>query len=69
MATGKVKWFDDTKGFGFITPDDGSAECFVHHTAIRQTGRRNLETAQAVAFDVESSERGPKAINVRKLNR
>ena len=66
MATGKVKWFDDTKGFGFITPDDGSAECFVHHSGIVAKGHRSLETSEPVTFNVEESERGPKAVNVRK---
>lgn len=65
MGTGKVKWFDARKGFGFITPDDGSAELFVHHSQIRMKGYRQLETGQAVEFQVEDSERGPKAVRVR----
>lgn len=62
--TGKVKWFDDKKGFGFVTPDEGGPDAFVHHTQIRMKGRRTLETGQAVRFTVEESERGPKAVNV-----
>lgn len=66
--TGKVKWFDPHKGFGFITPDDDSAELFVHQSAIKMKGYRTLETGQAVEFRIEESERGPKAVNVRPIN-
>jgi CspA family cold shock protein len=67
FVTGKVKWFDATKGFGFITPDDGSAEAFVHHTAIEMSGYRVLETGQPVEFKIKTSDKGPKAVNVRAL--
>ncbi|HET9672471.1 MAG TPA: cold-shock protein, partial [Actinomycetota bacterium] len=52
MATGTVKWFSPEKGFGFITPDDGSADVFVHFSAITGEGYRNLEVAQKVEYDV-----------------
>ncbi|MBI4345612.1 MAG: cold shock domain-containing protein [Elusimicrobia bacterium] len=67
MAKGKVKWFNDQKGFGFITPDDGSKDLFVHHTAIQGEGFRSLAENQAVEFDVQESEKGPRAVNVRKI--
>lgn len=64
---GKVKWFNDQKGYGFITPDDGSADVFVHHTAIQSDGFRSLAENQAVEFDVLQTDKGPKAANVVKL--
>ena len=67
MAKGKVKWFNDQKGFGFITPDDGSKDLFVHHTAIQGEGFRSLAENQAVEFDVQESDKGPRAVNVRKI--
>lgn len=66
MATGKVKWFEDKKGFGFITPDGGSKDIFVHHTAIQGTGFKSLTEGQSVSFDIEQSEKGPRAANVVK---
>ena len=67
MATGKVKWFNDQKGFGFITPDDGSKDLFVHHSSITGAGFKTLAENQAVEFEVQSSDKGPRAANVKKL--
>jgi len=67
MAQGKVKWFSDQKGFGFITPDDGSKDVFVHHSAIQGAGFRTLAENDAVEFDVEQGPKGPRAVNVVKL--
>ncbi len=64
---GKVKWFNDQKGYGFITPDDGSADVFVHHTAIQTDGFRSLSENQAVEFEILQSDKGPKAANVSKI--
>ena len=63
---GKVKWFNDQKGYGFITPNDGSKDLFVHHSSIQAEGFRSLSEGQEVEFDVEQSDKGPKAVNVRK---
>ena len=64
---GKVKWFNDQKGYGFITPDDGSADVFVHHTSIQGSGFKTLAENQAVEFEVMQSDKGPKAANVVKI--
>jgi CspA family cold shock protein len=64
MATGTVKWFNDAKGFGFITPDDGGKELFAHHTSIRMEGRRSLAEAQKVSYEAIDSDKGPKATNI-----
>lgn len=68
MAEGKVKWFSDQKGFGFITPDDGSKDVFVHHSAIQGTGFKSLAENDAVRYDVEQGQKGPRAVNVTKLS-
>ncbi len=64
MSTGIVKWFNDQKGFGFITPDDGSKDVFVHHTAIKAQGYRSLREDQAVEFETSQGPKGPQAENV-----
>jgi CspA family cold shock protein len=66
MATGTVKWFNSEKGFGFIAPDDGSADVFAHYSAIAATGGyRNLDENQKVEYDVEQGAKGPQASNIR----
>jgi cold shock protein len=65
--TGTVKWFNDAKGFGFITPEDGSKDCFVHHTAIKAEGFKTLAEGQRVEFEVVQGQKGPAAQNVVKL--
>lgn len=64
---GTVKWFNDQKGYGFITPEDGSADVFVHHTSIGMDGFKTLSENQQVEFDVVKSDKGPKASNVKPL--
>src|SRR3569623_2747904 len=64
MATGTVKWFDETKGFGFIAPSDGSKDVFVHHKAIQGGGFKTLAEGQQVSYDTENTAKGISAINV-----
>jgi CspA family cold shock protein len=67
MATGTVKWFSDDKGFGFIVPDDGGKDLFVHHTGIAGDGFRTLSEGWKVSYESESGPKGPKAIDVRQV--
>lgn len=67
MATGIVKWFNGDKGYGFITPDDGSADVFAHFSAIQSSGYRSLEENQRVEFDITQGQKGPQAENIRPL--
>jgi CspA family cold shock protein len=67
MATGKVKWFNDAKGFGFITPDDGGKDLFAHHTSIQMNGFKSLKENQQVQFDVVDEPKGPAAANIKPV--
>lgn len=67
MAQGSVKWFNGEKGYGFITPSDGSKDLFVHFSAIQGDGYRSLEENQTVEFDVTQGDKGPQATNVRRV--
>jgi cold shock protein len=67
MATGTVKWFNADKGFGFITPEDGSKDLFVHQTDIDRQGYRSLDEGQKVEYESEEGTKGPKAVQVRPL--
>ena len=63
-ATGTVKWFNEEKGFGFITPDNGGSDVFVHFRAIQGDGFKTLQEVQQVSFDIEQGQKGPQAANV-----
>jgi len=67
MATGTVKWFSDDKGFGFITPDAGGRDLFVHFSGITGDGYRSLTEGAKVSYDEENGDKGPKAVNVVKM--
>ena len=67
MITGTVKWFNDSKGFGFITPQDGSRDVFVHHSSIQGNGFKSLAEGQQVQFEVEQGQKGPSAVKVQPL--
>ncbi len=67
MATGKVKWFSDQKGFGFITPDDGGTDLFVHHSAVQGGGFKTLAEGESVEYEAEQGPKGPRAANVNRL--
>lgn len=66
-TVGTVKWFNDAKGFGFITPEDGTKDCFVHHTAIQMQGFKTLAEGERVEFDIVEGAKGPAAENVVRL--
>jgi cold shock protein len=67
VAEGTVKWFNSTKGYGFVTPDDGSPDVFVHFSAIEGTGYRELVEGERVDFDSTNGQKGPQATRVRRL--
>lgn len=64
MSTGRVKWFSDKKGFGFIVPDDGGEDLFVHHSEVKSEGYATLAEGQAVEYEVGQGKKGPCAVNV-----
>ncbi len=67
MSRGTVKWFSAEKGYGFITPDDGTKDLFVHHSAIQADGFRTLNEGDKVEFEVTQGQKGPQAVNVRTV--
>lgn len=68
MATGTVKWFDEAKGFGFITPEEGGSDLFAHFSAIQETGFKTLKEGQRVVFDVTKGLKGLHATNIQSAN-
>jgi CspA family cold shock protein len=67
MPNGTVKWFNDSKGFGFITPDDGGKDLFAHHSSIQMDGYKSLKEGQKVSFEVRDGEKGPAAANIKAV--
>ena len=67
MPTGTVKWFNPDKGFGFITPEDGSKDLFVHHTGIEGDGYKSLDEGAKVSYEATAGDKGPKAVNVKPV--
>ena len=67
MSQGTVKWFNAEKGFGFITPDEGGSDLFVHHSSIQMKGFRALQEGERVSFEVTQGQKGPQASNVQKV--
>jgi CspA family cold shock protein len=67
VATGTVKWFNNDKGFGFITPDDSGKDLFVHHSSIQSNGFRSLDEGAKVEYEAQEGPKGPSAINVRQI--
>ena len=67
MATGTVKWFNDDKGYGFVTPDDAGKDLFVHHSDIGGSGFKSLTEGAKVSYDAEPGDKGPKAVNVQPV--
>ena len=68
-TTGTVKWFNDSKGFGFITPENGQKDCSAHYSAIQGSGFKSLAEGDGVEFDIVQGQKGPAAENVTKLNK
>ena len=68
-TTGTVKWFNDAKGFGFVTPADGQKDCFVHHSAIQGSGFKSLQEGDLLEFDMVQGPKGPAAQNVAKIQK
>ncbi|MHC4475439.1 MAG: cold-shock protein [Planctomycetota bacterium] len=64
MGTGTVKWFNENKGYGFISPDDGAADLFVHHSEVKTSGYASLSEGQKVEFEIGEGKKGPCAVNV-----